>query len=75
MPHRNTALAARYHYHTHLRRLAYEDALAALEEEFFITGTRIIDILTGAAFDEVERLAKQQPTAKELAARYPQWSW
>ncbi len=75
LPDRNRALATRYHYHTHYRRKKYLDAILALEDEFFLSQDRIIDILTREAFPHVEDLADKQPSLKELAAKYPQWSW
>jgi len=74
---RNKALVHRYYFHAIKCRKRFEDALEDLsEQEFFISETRIAAILQeDEPYTLLKQLSEQEPDLKELANRYPQWSW
>lgn len=74
LPERNKALVYRYFYYAEIHRLRYEDCLAVLEQEFYITGTRIITVLTESA-DLIKQVSQDQPHIKELQALFPHLMW
>ena len=74
LPERNKALVYRYFYYAEIHRMRYEDCLAVLEQEFYITGTRIITVLTQSS-DLIKQVSEEQPNIKKLQLLFPHFMW
>lgn len=71
---RDEALCCRYYYHAEFKRLRYDDCLAALEKEFFITA--------GVAMQRLEKnvitlkdITTRKPSISQLKDKYPSFNW
>jgi hypothetical protein len=74
LPERNKALVYRYFYWAEIHRLRYEDCLQELENEFYITTTRIITVLSQSN-DIISKVTQEQPTLNELQLLFPHFTW
>ncbi|MGB4776137.1 MAG: hypothetical protein WBP45_13240 [Daejeonella sp.] len=71
---RDDALACRYYYHAEIKRLRYDDCLAALEKEFFITASVIMQRLAlNSTF--LKDLIKESASTAFLKKKYPFYAW
>lgn len=73
-PERNEALLHRYYFHAEINRYRYDDCIAKLEQEFYLTAPRIIVILTQNT-GRLTSIVNDHPTIKELADKFPHFSW
>ena len=71
---RNTALLLRYYYHVNLCRRSFSDAVAALEDEFYLSPTRIVDILN-ERYAELSEVVSEQPDIRTLRERLPYYEY
>lgn len=71
---RDSALAARYHYHAVLCRLRYDDALLALSKEFYMEPETIVKRLKVQSA-AIYRMAKENCTAAKLREQWPHYDW
>jgi len=71
---RDDALAARFYYHFHIRRLRYDDCLLEIEKEFFITTLYIAQRLTDRA-DYMKKLVKMDAKVTDLKRLFPFYAW
>ncbi|HTK22398.1 MAG TPA: hypothetical protein VL442_22930 [Mucilaginibacter sp.] len=71
---RDDALAARFYYYHHIKRMRYDDILLRLEKEFFITPGVITQRLQVRA-DFMKALSNNNTDANKLRREYPQFSW
>lgn len=71
---RGEALAARFYYHSHIKRLRYDDCLLNLEKEFFITNLYISQRLT-ARTELIKKLVDKKANKRGLKKQYPHYDW
>jgi len=64
----------RYYYYSRLMKLKYADMITILENEFFISGGRIID-LVAANSGRVSEIFSEACTVKQLAEKFPSYNW
>lgn len=71
---RDDALAARFYYYFHIKRLRYDDCLLSMENEFYIT-SRVISERVLLKGDRLKDLVAKATTGKQLAKVYPHYKW
>lgn len=71
---RDDALAARFYYHCHIKRMRYEAALLELETEFFIVPNVIVQRLT-LRTDYLKTLSSAKTEVGHLKKLYPFYAW
>lgn len=71
---RNEAIAARYYYYGTFYKLGYINAVESVANDFFLSAYTIPEIVT-TQLSFIQSLKKQGATPRELAQRYPQFSW
>lgn len=71
---RDKALASRYFYHVHVLRKRYDDALADLEREFFITPASIVQRLQEMQ-EYLKELVSMKVSVTDLKKLYPFYTW
>jgi hypothetical protein len=74
LPERNKCLVYRYYFHAEIKRSRYDDCLADLEKEFFITESRLVVVLTECS-DLIRQVISERPGVKELQVLYPHFAW
>ena len=74
LPQRNEALFHRFYFYAEIKRLRYDDCIANLEREFYITAPRIIVILQ-AHSDEIKKIVLKKPSTKVLKEKFRHFSW
>ena len=74
MDRRDEALASRYYYHAQILRRRYDDCLANLEQEFFITPSVIVQRLNEKQ-PYLKDLVSRKTTVSELKKLYPHFVW
>lgn len=74
MPERNIALVHRYYFYSEIKCYRYEKCLEELEQDFFITDTRQVCILTDCQ-DLLRQVMQQKPSLKELSRKFPRFNW
>ena len=71
---RNSALLLRYYYHVNLCRRNFADALTRLEEEFYLSQSRIVDLMS-ECHTELSGIIADKPNVKELREYLPQYEF
>ncbi|QNK63961.1 hypothetical protein H7F33_05570 [Pedobacter sp. PAMC26386] len=71
---RDACMSYRFYYYYHLQRKRFDDAIADMEKEFFISGRTIADRLTENN-DLLKDIAQNAPDRKQLRQRYPHFNW
>lgn len=71
---RDVALAYRFYYHYNIARKRFDDAIAQLAGEFYISQTTVVKRLTENDL-LLKDISQNAPTSKQLAKRYPHWVW
>lgn len=74
LPERNEAMIARYYFHAEHNRYRYDDCLSLLEQEFYITSPRIVNVLSDHSA-RLNDLIASNPTIKELEKKWPHFNW
>lgn len=71
---RDAALCYRFYFYYHILRKRFDDAVADMEKEFFISSTTIIGRLTenDALLKDI---AGNSPSRNALRKRYPHFNW
>lgn len=73
-PERNRALCYRYYYYAEIKFIRYDKCLEYLEQEFYLTEARIIDILSECS-DIIKEIVADKPCIKDLQDRIPHFKW
>lgn len=73
-PERNKALVYRYYYHAEINRKRYDDCLAELEREFYLTTPRLIVLLTECN-NLLRDIITTKPTVKDMESLFPHFNW
>lgn len=71
---RDDALAARFYFYFHIKRLRYDDCLLNMESEFFITSRVISERLVLRA-DYMKELINRETQAADLRKLFPFYAW
>lgn len=71
---RDQLLLYRFYYYSHILKLQYEDCLAQLNQEFFMSPAWIIQLMDKNYADYVE-LVSSKPTTKEMDELFPWLKW
>ena len=71
---RDDALATRFYFYHHIKRLRYDDILLKLEREFFITTNVIIQRLNERT-EFMKQLSKDTPKRDCLKKMFPFFVW
>jgi hypothetical protein len=71
---RDICLCYRYYYHYEIQRIRMDDAVAAMEKEFFISASTIMARLVDYA-DLLKDIVNNKPTKNTLRRKYPQFVW
>lgn len=71
---RDICLCYRYYYHYQIQRIRMDDAIAALEKEFFISASTIMARLVDYA-PLLKDIVNNKPTKSNLRKRYPHLVW
>lgn len=71
---RDEALVYRYYFHGEIKRKRYDDCLADLEKEFFITAGVITQRLE-LNIDLLKRVTTQRAGLTVLKRKYPHFNW
>lgn len=74
MVERDNAIAARFYYLSHLRRLRYDDCLMRLEKEFFLTALYISQRLPERS-EYIKTLVNNNTDRKQLRKLFTQFCW
>lgn len=74
MPERNLAICYRYYYYAEIKFLRYDKCLEYLEQEFYITECRIIDILS-ECHNSIKAIVVDKPSVKDLQEKIPHFKW
>jgi hypothetical protein len=74
MPERNLAICYRYYYYAEIECKRYDKCLEFLENEFYITEARIIDVLS-ECHDSIKLIVAEKPTIKDLQKKIPHFKW
>ncbi|OJX37175.1 MAG: hypothetical protein BGO87_12750 [Flavobacteriia bacterium 40-80] len=64
----------RYYFHAEINRYRYDDCIAHLEKEFYLTAPRIIVVLS-ASVDQLSQIVNEKPTLPELSKKFPHFNW
>lgn len=71
---RDACMAYRFYFRYHILRERFDDSVANMEKEFFLSGRTIVDKIT-----ELQPLIKDiignNPDRKQLRNRYPHFNW
>lgn len=71
---RDVCLCYRYYYHYEISRTRMDDAVATMENEFFISASTIMARLVDYA-DLLKDIVNNKPSKTELRKKYPQFVW
>ncbi|WP_192821211.1 hypothetical protein [Rufibacter sp. LB8] len=71
---RDEDLTYRYYYWGHLKRKRYDDSLAELEKEFYITAAVVVQRLDKKR-DLLKDLVARKALPRELKKRLPHFDW
>lgn len=71
---RNEAIADRYYFYGTILNLRYEIVMKMLADDFFISVYTIPEIIT-KQLAHIQRLKKEHIPVKELAKKWPRFSW
>ncbi|MFB9862732.1 hypothetical protein [Rufibacter immobilis] len=71
---RDDVLAHRYYYWVHLRRNRYDDALAELEKEFFLSAAVVVQRLDRRR-ELLRELVAWKPNPRQLGVKLPHFNW
>lgn len=71
---RNTLLVARYYYYGHFRHRGYEEIVAALQREFFLSPATITHIVQDNA-DVLEVMKKEAKSIVYFQAQWEHLKW
>ena len=71
---RNECLLARYFYYSRFSGLCYEESMARIAKEFFLTPSRITRIIQDNA-ESLQELRQNQTTIYYLQTHYPHLKW
>lgn len=71
---RDSVLAYRFYYWAQVRRKRYDDSLAELEREFFLTSAVVVQRLDQKK-DLIKELAANKPGLQELRKILPYFNW
>ena len=71
---RDDALAIRFYYYHHIKRMRFDDIFIALETEFFIT-PGVINQRLALRSDFMKVLGSKQPNINELRRMLPFYAW
>ncbi|HRO75774.1 MAG TPA: hypothetical protein PLP27_06480 [Crocinitomicaceae bacterium] len=74
LPERNNALLHRYYFHAEINRYRYDDCLAMLEKEFYLTIPRIVVVLSEQA-TRLSEVVQQRPTISSMKKMFPHFNW
>lgn len=73
-PERNEAVVYRFYFYATIHNLKYEQCLEQLEQEFYLTSSRIIKVLTDSN-SMLNRVQHEAPTIKQLEQKFPHLVW
>lgn len=68
------ALLHRYYFFARIHNMKWDEIVTHLEQEFFISGPRIADLIKSRLRD-LTALVNERPTLAQLAEKYPMYSW
>lgn len=68
------AILYRYYYYVKLHKMQYDDVISGLQQDFFLGDERLSMIIT-KNIDRLKTITAAKPTVKELAEKYPTFSW
>ncbi|PKP09855.1 MAG: hypothetical protein CVU09_09505 [Bacteroidetes bacterium HGW-Bacteroidetes-4] len=71
---RNNLLSARFYYHMHIKRKRFDDILSSLNEEFFISESRIVDLLNENK-PLLDNFMNTKPEPRELKKEFAWFVW
>lgn len=71
---RDEVLCHRFYWHADANKLKFQEVLNQLNNEFYLSDRRIIDILD-KQYHLLSKIQKSKPTQKELQAKYPHLTW
>ncbi|SMO48244.1 hypothetical protein [Solitalea koreensis] len=71
---RDECMAYRFYYHYHLQRCRFDDAIANMEHEFWLSGSTITNYLTRNNA-RLKEIIAQKPGTSDLKKLYPSFSW
>jgi hypothetical protein len=71
---RDICLAYRFYYYYHIARKRFDDAIADMEKEFFISASTIVGRLTDNDV-LLKDITANAPTRPQLRKRYPHFNW
>lgn len=71
---RDKCLVYRFYYHIEIQRTRYDDVIADLEREFFISQCVIVKRL-GIQYDLLKEVVEQKPRLPKLKKLYPHLVW
>lgn len=71
---RNELLLLRYYFYGNYSELRHNAVLKRLKEEFFLSETRILDIIS-QNHDALRRIKNERITLQELRKEYPHFNW
>jgi len=71
---RNEAIADRYYFYGSYLNIRYEKVIQTLADEFFLSVYTVPEIIT-QQLAHIQKNKKNQVPVKELARKWPQFSW
>lgn len=71
---RNFAIMCRLYYHYELKGLRYDKAINMVHKEFFLSETRITQLVVEGRAD-LTRFKAEKADKKYFAARFPHYNW
>ena len=71
---RNALLAARFYYYMHIKKLRFDAILVNLQNEFFLSESRIVDLLNDNK-PMLDSYMNHKPEARELKREYCWLVW
>lgn len=71
---RDECLVYRYYFHAEIKRKRYDDCLADLEKEFFITAGVITQRIT-LNLDLLKKVTDKKANLLSLKRKFPHWNW
>lgn len=74
MPERNQLLVHRYYFYAEIKGYRYDKCLTELEQDMFITETRLSTVLT-ECMDLLRQIMQTKPTLKQLQRQFPRLNW
>lgn len=74
LPLRDEALCHRFYWHADVNKYKFEEVLKQLNNEFYLSNTRIIKVLDDN-YDTLNCIQKNKPSTKELQLKYPHFTW